>query len=250
MNNLFAIESSNELKKFVTQDWAEELGNYISLEAFNKIKVDVKLQRQQCVVFPESKDVFAALNYPLNRVKVVIVGQDPYHNGNADGLAFSCKESLSPSLRQILQAIWYDECKQVKLPQNLVTMNKYLGNKNNWNLKYLAEQGVLLYNPTLTVNKAAPNSHKGMWKDFTNAVFTCLLRKEKVVWMLWGSEALSTYNSVSHNNLKSIDNRLVLTNEHPAAASYQQRVWECNHFTNCNLWLKSNNLTEIEWIQR
>lgn len=246
MSNLFAIESKTELKRFVSEDWAEELSNYITLESFNKIKNDVRLQRLQGIVYPESKDVFKALSYPLDKVKVVIVGQDPYYNGNADGLAFSCKNSLSPSLKQILQAIWYDECKEINLPQNLVTMNQYIANKNNWNLNYLVEQGVFLYNPTLTVNQGNANSHKGIWTAFTKAVFNALTTKENLVFILWGKEAQDAFYKLP----LTIKDNLFCLCEHPASASFQQRIWNCNHFTACNEWLKSRNLTEIEWIQR
>jgi len=252
--NLFKTETQELLEQYVTKDWAEVLSDHIDAETFKSIRKQVGLSRNTAVVYPEAKDIFKALKYDFEKIKVVIVGQDPYHNGNADGLAFSCKNTLSPSLRMVINAIWADEfrdSKEIGNPNSInVNRMNYINNRNNWNLEYLSEQGVLLYNPTLTVEAGKPQSHKGIWNKFTEAVFTSLLRQENVVWILWGTEAMKAYTNVSHNDLKSIDNRLVLTNEHPAAASYAQRTWECDHFTRCNKWLKDNNLNEIEWIQR
>lgn len=253
--NLFANEVKQELERFVALDWAEQLSNYITLEQFQYIKTKVGEFRRSGVVYPDSSDVFKALKYPFEKVKVVIIGQDPYHNGNADGLAFSCKNSLSPSLSQILQAIFHDLFKGETDPQInnsiMVNMKLYFSNKNNWNLEYLAEQGVLLYNPTLTVNAGSPNSHKGVWRHFTDAVLMSILSKKDIVLMMWGSDAKhSLQHILGMTNPGNDSKNLWLFNEHPAAAAYRKEVWKCNHFTECNKWLKDKNLTEIEWVQR
>jgi len=253
--NLFALEAKNLLIKQIPEDWAEHISNYITRDSFLSIGKTVRNARYSRTVFPDSKHIFKAFKYPFEKVKVVIVGQDPYHNGNADGLAFSCKESLSPSLTQIIRAIWKDQLRDVNIPTAHINLNLYLGNRNNWNLEYLAEQGVFLYNPTLTVEQGVPNSHKGLWTDFTKAVFHSLDNKNNVVWMLWGKDAeesvLKAFNSIKRTSSpKDNDKKLLLTCEHPAAASYQKRIWECNHFSEANKFLESKGLTEIEWIQR
>lgn len=246
--NLFAEETKQVLMKQLPEDWSEKLSDLISYDSFSRIGQQVRNSRYKAEVFPETPRIFQAFKQPFDKIKVVIIGQDPYHNGNADGLAFSCRLSLSPSLKMILEAIWYDECKAIQNPTNLTTMNMYLGNRNNWNLNYLAEQGVFLFNPTLTVERGKPNSHKGLWTPFSDAVIKALSSKEKLVWMLWGNEAKESVQ-------KSIDDsttsqHLILTNEHPAAAAYRKENWKCDHFTKCNQYLVENNLNEIEWIQR
>lgn len=147
----------------------------------------------------------------------------------------------------ILQAIWKNEFKGQEFTNSLaINMNNYINNKNNWNLEYLQQQGVFLYNPTLTVEKGNPNSHKGIWKEFAKAVVSLLKTQNNIIWMLWGNDA----KDIAGHTLPRETKHLTLFNEHPAAASYSQRVWECDHFSKCNEFLKNNNLTEIEWLQR
>lgn len=246
--NLFQYETTELLEKYVSKDWAESLSQYIDMETFKSIGKKVAFERQNKLIYPEHKDIFKALKYDLDKVKVVIVGQDPYYNGNADGLAFSCKESLSPSLTQIIEAIFSDNFTQNESLKNFKPM--YFRNKYNYNLEYLAQQGVLLYNPTLTVEAEKPNSHKGLWNTFSDAVFKSLSNGNKsIVWMMWGNDAKESV-SKSINGLDAKNKHYFLYNEHPAAASYRKQVWKCNHFTLCNKWLKEYNLTEIEWLQR
>lgn len=245
--NLFKEETKELLSKYVSPDWSEVLSDHIDIETFKGIRYKVDTARNTAVIYSEAKDIFKSLTYPFEKVKVVIVGQDPYYNGNADGLAFSCKQSLSPSLKLILNAILGNIYKETGSPPSPTTITNYINNKNNWNLEYLAEQGVLLYNPTLTVESGKPQSHKGLWNEFTKAVFSSLINRKDIVFMMWGKDAQeSLLKSVTHTNEK----QLYLTNEHPAAASYAQRTWECNHFTECNKWLRERNINEIEWLQR
>lgn len=250
--NLFQHETQDILEKFVSKDWAEQLSQHIDIETFKGIGKKVTYLRQTNLIYPEPQSVFKALKYDFTRVKVVIVGQDPYHNGNADGLAFSCRNTLSPSLSMILNAIWTDLFKLDSKPVNdrITETNfyrSYISNKNNWNLEYLAEQGVLLYNPTLTVEAGKPNSHKGVWDKFTEAVLKSIINIPNVVVMTWGNDAINSFHKVIGTQEDKI---LQLKNEHPAAASYRNDIWKCNHFTECNKWLRDRNLTEIEWIQR
>lgn len=244
--NIFQDETRELLEKFVSKDWAEQLCKYIDMETFKSIGKKVSILRQTSMVYPEPQNVFKSLKYPFEKVKVVIIGQDPYYNGNADGLAFSCRNSLSPSLSMILNAIWKDHFPDKNLAE-LNLYRTYINNKNNWNLEYLAEQGVLLYNPTLTVESGKAGSHKGIWTQFSDAVFQSLNNKKDLVYLIWGSYALNCFN---RNNIYNNQDRLVLTNEHPAAASYRKEEWKCYHFTECNKFLKERNINEIEWLQR
>lgn len=248
--NLFKEETQQVLEKFISKDWAEQLSQYIDIDAFETIRKTIKQKRSESVVYPESDKVFRALKDPFDNVKIVIITQDPYHNGNADGLAFSCKSILSPSWQQIMNAIIKDEFKNSRLGSihSLEPwLSNYKANSNNWKLDYLAEQGVLLYNPTLTVEAGKPGSHKGIWTIFTDAVYKSLETKQNLIWMLWGNDARESFNKVIRTEKSS---HLYLHNEHPAAAAWGKRIWECNHFTTANEWLKEHNLTEIEWIQR
>lgn len=245
--NLFAQETKNALEKFMTEDWAEALSHHLQTEDFNYIKGEIKKLRAHGVVYPASGEVFKALSYPYEKVKVVIVGQDPYHDGNADGLAFSCKMNLSPSLRQILQALYKDEMQSINAPLNKINMDLYMKNRKNYNLEYLAQQGVLLYNPTLTVYEGRPQSHKGVWNKFSDAVFYALDRKQHLVWLTWGGDAKDAVKKVAPWSNKS---HLHLHANHPAWASHNQSVWECDHFSKTNNWLKERGIPEIEWLQR
>lgn len=243
--NLFSSETEQVLRKYVSEDWAEVLSQYIDLIAFNEIKNKVSASRTRGQVYPESINVFRALQTPFKDIKVVVIGQDPYHNGNADGISFSCRRSLSPSLSNIIEAISNDLLGG-NTRTNVDKISIYLKNKNNWNLNYLVQQGVLLYNPTLTVEEGRPGSHKGIWTLFTDAVFKALSNKKDLVWMAWGKDA---YDSMSRV-IKKDGSQLYLLCEHPAAAAYRKEAWKCDHFTKCNDWLKSKGLIEIEWLQR
>lgn len=103
--NLFADETQETLEKFMNKDWAEQSSQYISLEELNIIKNKIQLERIKSIIYPDNQDIFKVFNQSFKDIKVVIVGQDPYFNGNADGLAFSCRKSLSPSLNQIFHSI-------------------------------------------------------------------------------------------------------------------------------------------------
>lgn len=246
--NLFADEVKELIKKYMTEDWAEALSIWLPSYVFEETKEKVGYLRRTTTIYPESKDVFRSLNYSFEDIKVIIVGQDPYHNGNADGLAFSCKQSLSPSLQKMLQAIWKDEARAVDQPiATQANMNYYMGNTNNIKLDYLAEQGVFLYNPSLTVEKGFPGSHRTVWIDFSRAVLQTVNAKQSpVVWLVWGGEAKKAVD-----NATPIKNpgHLFLYATHPAAAAHQQASWSCDHFYKANQWLEQKGLTKIKWLR-
>ncbi len=245
--NLFANDTKELLEKYMEEGWAEALSNHLNADVFTKVREDIgKARRGNNTIFPSQGEVFRALKYPFKDVKVVMIGQDPYHNGNADGLAFSCKTSLSPSLKQILGCMYKDWVRENSMPYVPEMLKGYLNKPQNIKLDYLAEQGVLLYNPTLTVQQGFPGSHKGLWTDFTKAVFQALSTKRHLIWMIWGNDARDAVRAaIPLTN----QNHLYLNAMHPAAASHQGITWTCDHFFKANEWLKDRQLTPINWLK-
>ena len=225
-----------EIAKEFSPLWWNELSDYISnnktSDSFDKLLYDLDNERTKKTIYPAEEDMFKIFKLlPFEKVKVVIVGQDPYYNGNADGLAFSCKQTLSPSLRQIFYAIYVDT--KIKPKKDI----------QPFHLDYLVNQGVFLYNIILTVEKDKPLSHKGAgWESFSKEVFRSLNKKEKLVWLLWGKEAQK--QEVWIKNKK----HLILRAEHPTAAVRNDRIWTVNHFTETNKYLKENGKEEIKWF--
>jgi uracil-DNA glycosylase len=184
-------------------------------------------------IFPEHNEIFSAFSAcPFDKVKVVILGQDPYPNrGHAHGLCFSVREEVKPfpkSLTNIFKEIQSDLEKP--FPEN--------GNLMRW-----AQQGVLLLNATLTVQEGKPESHahKG-WEIFTDAVISALARqKDSCVYMLWGSKAQQKAKQVNPQL------NLVLTAPHPSPLSAYRGFLGCKHFSKANHYLLSKGGEEINW---
>ena len=176
------------------------------------------------------KAYFNAFNLcPFNKVKVVILGQDPYYKKEqAMGLSFSVPEGikLPLSLRKIYKEIEEDLCNS--MPES--------GDLTRW-----AEQGVLLLNTTLTVRDAKPNSHKRLnWQNFTDAAIKALNKNhEHIVFMLWGN------NAKKKKNLIDINRHCIIESYHPAAR--QKYKFKKHQFTCCNAYLKQQGLDEIDW---
>jgi uracil-DNA glycosylase len=186
--------------------------------------------RKTYKIYPEQQDIFKVLKLvPPNKVKVVVLSQDPYYNGNATGVAFACKNSPSPSFKQIWNSIKLD------------TEKEYAGTVS-LELNHLVEQGELLLNTILTVQEGQPLSHKYLqWEEFTAYIINALsLKRDNLVFMLWGSAAqrYSKYIGEGH---------LLLTEVHPQFATYKEREWNCNHFSKCNTYLKEHNIETIKW---
>lgn len=192
----------------------------------------VKSEYETNVVYPPSNEIFTAFNLTdLKDVKVLILGQDPYHEpGQAHGLSFSVKPG-------------------VQIPPSLMNMYKELQDElglyipNNGYLTKWASQGVMMLNTVLTVRAHNANSHKGMgWEEFTDAAIRALNDMDKpVVYMLWGSNAQSKEKML--NNPK----QLVLKAPHPSPLSSYRGFFGCNHFIKCNEFLRTNGLDEIDW---
>lgn len=183
-------------------------------------------------IYPHMNDIFNALKYTdYQNVKVVILGQDPYHQPNqAHGLCFSVKKGVNP-------------------PPSLQNMYKEIHAEygypipNHGELTYWAEQGVLMLNTVLTVRESQPNSHKGMgWEIFTDDIIALLnQRPEPMVFLLWGANARAKTKLITNPA------HLVLTSAHPSPLSAYNGFFGNNHFKKANEFLKSNGMTEIDW---
>jgi len=192
------------------EGWATTLSKHFSEEKFKLIGIKIATVRRNTTVYPDSKDVFKAFELTkYQEVKVVILGQDPYPEGSADGLAFSnSKNTLhtSPSLKVILDEIGRD------YPESLSDIND--GRLDPLDLSRWAKQGVLLLNTSLTVEKGKPGSHSLYWTGFTSAVVRSVNDKNDIVWLLMGAEA-RRYQDLITNPQHSIINVI-----HPAAGLY------------------------------
>lgn len=183
-------------------------------------------------IYPNMNDIFNALKYTdYKDVKVVILGQDPYHQPNqAHGLCFSVKKGVSPppSLQNMYKEIYAEY--GYPIPQH-------------GELTYWAEQGVLMMNTVLTVRESQPNSHKGMgWEIFTDNVISLLnLRPEPMVFLLWGANARAKKKIITNPN------HLVLESAHPSPLSAYNGFFGNGHFKKANDFLKQNKMTEIDW---
>jgi uracil-DNA glycosylase len=216
----------------IDDSWYEVLEDEFTKDYFINLKSFLVDDMKSHTIYPPSKLIFNAFDStPFNKVKVVILGQDPYHGeGQAHGLSFSVPEGINkpPSLRNILGELRDD----LGIPVS-----------NNGCLQSWANQGVLLLNATLTVRKDAAGSHQGKgWEIFTDRVISLLSEKrEKLVFMLWGNYA--------RNKKKLIDSNkhLILEASHPSPLSSYRGFFGCRHFSKTNNYLRANNIEEISW---
>lgn len=215
----------------IEDSWKEALKEEFEKPYFKSLAAFVKEQYTTSQVYPPPKQIFAAFNEtPFNKVRVVILGQDPYHGqGQANGLAFSVAEGIRtpPSLVNIYKEIKNDLGKEV--PSS--------GNLERW-----AKQGVLLLNATLTVEAGKPGSHqhKG-WEEFTDAVIKILNdQKEHLVFILWGSYAQKKGAIIDRSK------HLVLESAHPSPYS-AERFFGNRHFSQTNAYLVMNDVEPISW---
>ena len=186
------------------------------------------------VIYPRGSEYFAALNTtPLDRVKVVILGQDPYHGpGQAHGLCFSVREGVSPppSLINIFKEISDDLGVPDQFPHGCLT---------RW-----AEQGVLLLNSVLTVERYRAGSHQGKgWESFTDRIIEVLSqRSQPCVFLLWGSHAQKKGSMIDQSR------HLVLQSSHPSPLSAHRGFFGCRHFSRSNEFLAAHGMTPIDWV--
>jgi uracil-DNA glycosylase len=217
----------------INSSWKEKLKEEFDKSYFVNLVEFVKNEYATHRCFPIDNLIFSAFDYcPFDNVKVVIIGQDPYHGfGQANGLCFSVNDGIAfpPSLINIFKEIEQD----LKLPIPIS------GNLERW-----ARQGVLLLNATLTVRESEAGSHqKKGWEEFTDAVIKKISdEKEQVVFLLWGGFAKKKGAKIDRNK------HFVLETGHPSPLSANRGFWFGNkHFSATNSLLKSKNFKEIEW---
>lgn len=216
----------------IAPSWKERLAGEFEKPYFRELVEFVKNEYRTRKVYPPGKLIFNAFDKcSFDDVKVVILGQDPYHGeGQANGLCFSVADHvpMPPSLVNIFKEIQSDLGKPV--PKT--------GNLERW-----AKQGVLLLNATLTVRANSPGSHqKKGWETFTDAVVHLLAeQKEGLVFMLWGKYAQEKGRFIDKTR------HLVLTAAHPSPFSADKGWFGCRHFSKANEYLRSRNLPEIDW---
>lgn len=218
----------------LTNSWNTVLSQEIQKPYFQDLMSLVDQEYEEYTCFPPKELIFAAFQYcSFTDLKVVIIGQDPYHGqGEANGLCFSVNDGVKipPSLRNIFKEV-NDDLGKIFFPAS--------GNLERW-----AKQGVLLLNATLTVRKDKPNSHAFLkWNIFTDAVIEKISdEKEHVVFLLWGNFAHKKGLKINRNK------HLVLESGHPSPMSANQGKWFGNkHFSQTNAYLKSKNISEIDW---
>ena len=215
--------------------WLQRLQPEFEADYMQQLKAFLLQQRQAGkTVYPRGNHIFAALDStPFDAVRVVILGQDPYHGpGQAHGLSFSVPDGVRPppSLQNIYKEIVADLGASAA-PQS--------GNLSSW-----AEQGVLLLNSVLTVEASRAASHQGQgWEQFTDKVIEVLAtQREGLVFMLWGSYAQKKGQMIDRNK------HLVLTAPHPSPLSAHRGFLGCKHFSACNAYLEQQGLPGINWL--
>ncbi|MCW2118368.1 uracil-DNA glycosylase [Flavobacterium sp. 7A] len=216
-------------------DWQTILKEETQKPYFQALQQAVTTAYQENTCFPPQELIFSTFERcSFEDIKVVIIGQDPYHgDGEANGLSFSVNDGvrIPPSLRNINRELC-DDLDSIFMPTS--------GNLEHW-----AKQGVLLLNATLTVQKDIPNSHKHLkWNLFTDAVIQKISdEKENVIFLLWGGFAHKKGAKIDRNK------HLVLTSGHPSPMSANQGKWFGNkHFSQTNTYLKTKGLQTIIWL--
>ncbi|MBQ8305738.1 MAG: uracil-DNA glycosylase [Blautia sp.] len=216
----------------IAGDWLEALRDEFRQPYYAKLYKTVNEEYRTRKIFPPADEMFNAFHFtPLHEVKVVILGQDPYHNdGQAHGLCFSVRKGVEipPSLVNIYQEL-HDDC-GCFIPDN--------GYLEKW-----ARQGVLLLNTVLTVRAHQANSHRGIgWEEFTDAAIRALDNEDRpIVFMLWGRPAQNK-KSMLHN-----PRHLVLEAPHPSPLSAYRGFFGCRHFSQANEFLQQNGIAPIDW---
>jgi uracil-DNA glycosylase len=216
----------------IATSWKNHLMHEFDRPYFSELIGFVKSEYKTQTVYPPGKEIFRAFdscNFDL--VKVVIIGQDPYHGpGQANGLCFSVRDNvrMPPSLVNIFKEIHDDLGKPIPQTGDLV----------RW-----SNQGVLLLNATLTVRASSPGSHQNKgWEIFTDAVIKEISdKKENVVFLLWGAYAQKKGEIIDRKK------HLVLMSAHPSPFSANRGFFGCKHFSKTNEYLKSKGLKEIDW---
>ncbi len=217
----------------ITNDWIDAIGGEFEKPYYLDLRKFLISEYRTRKVFPAADDIFSAFHFtPLSKVKVLLLGQDPYHNDHqAIGASFAVppdQKDIPPSLVNIYKELHDDlGC---KIP-------------NNGYLKKWADEGVLLLNTVLTVRAHQANSHQGMgWEQFTDAVIEAVNEQDRpVVYFLWGRPA--------QTKKRMLDNpkHLVLEAPHPSPLSAHRGFFGCRHFSRANEFLEENGISKIDW---
>ena len=220
---------------YIGNDWDEVLGSEFEKEYYKRLMKFLEEERQDNTIYPPEEDVFNALKFsPYNNTKVVILGQDPYHEpGQAHGLCFSVN-------------------KGVKIPPSLVNIYKEMQNDmgiiqpNHGYLADWAYQGVLLLNTVLTVRRGEANSHKGKgWEKFTDRIVELLNQREKpMVFILWGANAKSKQSLITNKD------HMILSGAHPSPLSAFNGFFGVGYFSKANRFLELTGQEPIDWQLR
>lgn len=220
----------------IDESWQQLLADEFAADYMTKLS-DFLRDEKQCgkTIYPPGTEIFNAFNVtPVDKVKVVVIGQDPYHGpGQAHGLCFSVETGVEipPSLRNIFQEIGTDLGQDVARKSGCLT---------GW-----AEQGVLLLNSVLTVERGRAGSHQGRgWERFTDAVVRRLVEsRDGLVFLLWGSYA--------HNKGAEVDpaRHAILKSPHPSPLSAHRGFFGCGHFSKTNQYLVNAGQSPIDWLR-
>ena len=217
----------------IQNDWLDAIKPEFAKPYYKKLYEFVKSEYSRVVVYPPADGIFNAFHFtPLSKVKVLILGQDPYHEEHqAHGLSFSVppdQNDIPPSLQNIYKEL--NEDIRCKIP-------------NNGYLKEWADQGVLMLNTVLTVRAHQANSHQGKgWEQFTDAVIQAVNKLDRpIVYMLWGKQAQSKIPMLTNPK------HLILKAPHPSPLSAYRGFFGCKHFSKANKFLEENGVEPINW---
>lgn len=247
-------QEQEKLPQIVHSSWTEYLQ-----PLFNDVKM-LKIKYQiltTCAFYPSPKDIFRVFSMPIQDIKVVILGQDPYPRGEGVGLAFAVKEDIPMpgSLRVIAKEIEREGLKSGFFDSDIPQWR---------NLEHWTEQGVFLLNTALTVEAFKASTHLGYWQWFTREVIKIISRVAKPTWLLWGAKAQSFADFIEGGELVTKDTdielntgsmtNMILKAPHPAAELYMQTERKsgstftgCNHFKLCNMILEGKRQKQINW---
>ena len=217
----------------IDNDWLPCIKQEFTKPYYKELYTFVKHEYDTRIIYPPAEDIFNAFHFtPLSKVKVMILGQDPYHNENqAHGLSFSVlptQKDIPPSLVNIYQELHDDLGCHIP---------------NNGYLKKWADQGVLLLNTVLTVRAHQANSHQGKgWEQFTDAVIEAVNAQDRpIVYLLWGRPAQSKIPMLTNSR------HLILKAPHPSPLSAYRGFFGCRHFSQANAFLEKNGIEPIDW---
>ena len=217
----------------ISNSWDNILKNEYNSEYFKSILEKIEIEYNEKIIFPKKENIFNAFKLvPYEDIKIVIIGQDPYHGeGEAHGLAFSVQKGIKipPSLKNIFNEL-KNEYEDFEIP-------------NNGCLMPWVEEGVLLLNATLTVEKDKANSHKNIgWQNFTDKIIEFINQKEEpVVFLLWGNFAISKKFLITNPK------HLILESVHPSPLSASRGFFGNGHFVKANEFLEKNSIKPINW---